>query len=63
MVYHDYSGPGNVCTGKLFWIWGIYAVVMLWLWNGLTAAGLPAFAIWALAGVAGTLVLLATREI
>ena len=52
-----------ICSGKLVWIWGAYALGMSWLWNGLTAAGFPAGSIWALAGLAGVMVLLATREI
>ena len=62
MVYHEYESSGRVCTGRLFWIWGVYAVAMTWLWNGLTAAGFPAVAIWALAGLAGVALLVATRE-
>lgn len=63
MVYHEYKAPERICTGKLFFIWGAYAIGMCWLWNGLTAAGFSGLAIWALAGLAGALVLLATREI
>ena len=63
MVYHEFNPPGKACTGRLFWIWGVYAMAMCWIWNGLTAAGVPAACIWAVAGLAGVLVLLATREI
>lgn len=63
MVYHEYPAPRRACTGKLFWIWGVYAMAMCWLWNGLTAVGLPPIGIWALAGLAGAALLLATREI
>lgn len=62
MVYHEYKVPGPVCTARLFWIWGVYAMAMCWLWNGLGAAGFPAVAIWGLAGLAGVVLLLATRE-
>jgi hypothetical protein len=63
MVYHEYPAPEKACTGRLCWIWGVYAIAMAWLWNGLTAAGIPALAIWAMAGFAGAMLLLATREI
>lgn len=52
-----------ICTGKFVCIWSAYALGMSWLWNGLTAAGFPAGCIWALAGLAGVMLLLATREI
>ncbi|HZY98845.1 MAG TPA: hypothetical protein VFE36_04690 [Candidatus Baltobacteraceae bacterium] len=63
MVFFKPKAPAGICTGKLLWIWAAYAFAMAWMWNALTAAGLPAAAIWALAGLAGTALLLATREI
>lgn len=63
MYYYEPKAPERICTGKLIWIWAVYAFAMAWLWNGLTAAGFSAPAIWSLAGIAGALVLLATREI
>ncbi len=63
MLYREYTIPQRVCTGKLFWIWGAYAYAMWWVWNGLTAAGFPTPAVWGVAGLAGAMLLLATREI
>jgi hypothetical protein len=63
MFYYEPEASQRTCTGKLLCIWGVYAIAMSWLWNGLTAAGFPALSIWAAAGVAGVLVLAATREI
>lgn len=63
MLYYEPKAPERICSGKLLWIWAVYAVAMSWLWNVLMAARFPAPAIWALAGIAGVLVLLATREI
>lgn len=63
MFYFEPKAPERVCAGKLLWIWGVYAVAMSWLWNGLTAAGFPALDVWALAAFAGAIVLAATREI
>lgn len=62
MVYYEYRLRQRACIARLFWVWGVYAMAMCWLWNGLTAAGFSSGAVWALAGVAGVLVLLATRE-
>lgn len=63
MFYYEPKAQEGICTGKLVCIWGVYAFAMSWLWNGLTAAGFSAPCIWALAGIAGALVLAATREI
>ena len=63
MLYNELQPRERACTGKLLWIWGAYALAMLWLWHGLTAVGLPSIVIWGIAAVAGAAVLLATREI
>lgn len=62
MFYFESKAPESACARELFCIWGCYAIVMTWLWNGLTAAGFPAPAIWALAGAAGLMLLQWTRE-
>ena len=63
MVYHEYKVPESACAGRLFWIWGAYALGMLWLWNGLTAVGLPPSLIWLVAAAIGGCLLACTLEI
>lgn len=63
MLYREYKVPAEVCTGKLLWIWGVYAFAMSWLWSALTAAGFSAGVIWTLAALIGAGVHLAIREI
>jgi len=62
-LYHQHGVPESVCTGRLFWIWGVYAATMAWLWNGLTAGGVPPAIVWILAGFIGAALLSVTREI
>ena len=63
MLYQQPQVPERMCTGKLLGIWAVYAAGMSWLWHALSANGFSAATIWAVAGVAGAAVLLATREI
>jgi hypothetical protein len=62
MYYHQPQAPEKPCTGRLFWIWSVYAAAMSWLWSGSEFFGFGHGAVWAIAGVVGLLVLLITRE-
>jgi hypothetical protein len=52
---------GATCTGKLFWIWGLYAGGVLVLSQLTAAAHLPAIVAWAVAAALGAAVLFATE--
>jgi hypothetical protein len=54
---------GIACSGKLFWIWGLYAGVAAMLWTLTAAAQLPSLVAWLLAGVLGAAVLAATEDL
>lgn len=66
MMSHSWSGrpqtPGAICTGKLFWIWGAYAVGMLWMSQWLEAIAVPPAVVWAIAAAIGLCVAACTRE-
>jgi hypothetical protein len=62
VYYRESKVSGRPCAGRLFWIWSAYAAAMSWLWSVATIAHFPHGAVWAIAAVAGALVLLATRE-
>jgi hypothetical protein len=53
----------GICAGKLLWIWGVYALLMVALFNVMSGAGFSRGVIWAVAGVIGIAVLLRTLEI
>jgi hypothetical protein len=54
---------GATCSGKLFWIWGLYAGGMLVLSELADAAGLPASLSWVMALALGAAVLGATERL
>jgi hypothetical protein len=54
---------GTTCSGKLFWVWGLYAGVAAILWALSTAAQLPSIVAWLLAGALGAAVLAATEDL
>jgi len=63
MVFYSQKARQPVCIARLLWSWCLYALAMVWIWNGLSLAGFPPPAIWTLAWIAGAMVVLATREI
>ncbi len=53
----------GTCAGKLLWIWGIYALLMVVLFNVMSGAGFSRGVTWAVAAVIGVAVLLRTMEL
>jgi hypothetical protein len=54
---------GTASSGKLFWIWGLYAGCASMLWQLVAAAHLPSVVAWLMAGALGAAVLAATEEL
>jgi hypothetical protein len=53
----------GACTGKLLWIWGAYAFLMILLSNVMSDAGFSRGQIWAAAALIGFALLVWTREL
>ena len=53
----------GVCPGKLLWIWGLYAFLMVLLSDYMSGAGFSHAEIWAAAALIGVATLAWTREI
>jgi hypothetical protein len=51
------------CPGKLLWIWGLYAFLMVLLSDVMSEAGFSRAEIWAAAALVGAATLVWTREI
>ena len=54
---------GSTCSGKLFWVWGLYAGVVTVLCRFVAEAHLPTGVAWLMAGVLGAATLAATGEV
>jgi hypothetical protein len=54
---------GTTCSGKLFWVWGLYAALVVMLWQLTAAAHLPPILAWIMAGVLGAATLAATGDV
>jgi hypothetical protein len=53
----------GVCSGKLLWIWGLYAFLMVLLSHAMAGAGFSQGEVWAAAGLIGVALLVWTKEI
>ena len=54
---------GTTCSGKLFWVWGLYAGVVAMLCQLTAAAHFPSIVAWLMAGALGAALLAATGEV
>jgi hypothetical protein len=54
---------GSACSGKLFWIWGLYAGVVAVLTQLAAAANLPPILAWLMAGGLAAAALVATDQV
>jgi pheromone shutdown protein TraB len=54
---------GTTCSGKLFWVWGLYAGVVAMLGQLIAAAHLPSILAWLMAGALGAATLAATGDV
>ena len=58
-MYGD-LGRRLVCSGKLFWVWGLYAVFMLGVFDYMTRHGIDVGASWVVGLAVGALVAVKT---
>jgi hypothetical protein len=54
---------GATSSCKLLWVWGLYAGLVVMLWQLTAAAHLPPILGWIMAGVLGAATLAATGEV
>jgi hypothetical protein len=54
---------GTTCSGKLFWVWAIYAGLVTMLWDLVVAAQLPTIVAWLMAAALAVGALSVTGEL
>jgi hypothetical protein len=54
---------GTTCSGKLFWVWALYAGVVGMLCQLTAGAHLPSIAAWLMAAALGAATLAATGDV